>query len=116
MLPSAVLIRTGYYTYFEGGDSSRFSEDIAGVGLAAARFLLERGMILHGADNLTGERVPPADQPVHRLLLVQHGVTQLEVLYLDELAVNQAYEFLLIVAPLRLLGADGCWVNPIAVT
>ena len=60
--------------------------------------------------------MPPMDHPVHRLLLVHNGVTHLENLYLDALAAKKTFEFLMIVTPLRLQGATGSWVHPIAVT
>ena len=47
--------------------------------------------------------------------MVHNGITHLENLYLEELAANQVYEFLLIVTPLRLLGSTGSWVHPIAI-
>jgi hypothetical protein len=34
---------------------------------------------------------------------------------LEELAEQHVYEFLLIITPLRLLGATGSWVHPIAI-
>jgi len=46
---------------------------------------------------------------------VRNGVTHLENLYLEELAANRIYEFLLIVTPLHLQGATGSWVHPIAI-
>jgi hypothetical protein len=36
-------------------------------------------------------------------------------MFLEMLAVEKAYEFLLIIAPLRIYGATGSWVNPIAI-
>ena len=61
------------------------------------------------------EAMPPHDHSVHRLLLVHSGVTHVENLNLDELAAAQCYEFLLIIAPLKLSGATGSWVNPLAI-
>jgi kynurenine formamidase len=72
-------------------------------------------MMLVGADNMTVEAFPPVDHQVHRYLLVNNGVTHLENLYLEDLAANRVYEFLLIVTPLRMLGATGSWVHPIAI-
>ncbi len=111
---TAVLIRTGFYKHLCDGNRA-YSEAIAGLGLDAAILLHRQGMILAGADNMTVEAFPPYDHAVHRYLLVHNGVTHLENLYLDELAANKAYEFLLIVTPLRLLGATGSWVHPIAI-
>jgi kynurenine formamidase len=72
-------------------------------------------MTLVGADNMSVEAMPPNQHPVHRFLLVYKGITHLENLYLEELAQQKVYEFLLIVTPLRLQGATGSWVHPIAI-
>jgi len=111
---TAVLIRTGFYKHLRERNPS-YTNAIAGVGLAAAKMLHQQGMVLIGADNMTVEALPPYDHAVHRYLLVQHGVTHLENLYLEDMAKQQIYEFLLIVTPLRLTGATGSWVHPIAI-
>jgi kynurenine formamidase len=111
---TAVLVRTGFYQHLRERNLA-YVQAIAGLGLEAAQLLFSQGMILAGADNLTVEAFPPLDHPVHRFLLVHNGVTHLENLYLEALAAEQIYEFLLIVAPLRLQGATGSWVHPIAI-
>lgn len=111
---TAVLIRTGFYCHLRDGNSA-YSDAIAGPGLEAAQLLVEQGMILAGADNMTVEAFPPMDHTVHRFHLVHQGITHLENLYLDDLAAQRVYEFLLIVTPLRLQGATGSWVHPIAI-
>ena len=113
---TAVLVRTGFYQHLAAGDAAAYKDNIAGLGLEAARRLLELGMTLAGADNMTVEAFyPPYDHAVHRLLLVHNGVTHLENLYLEALAEARVYEFVLIVTPLRLQGATGSWVHPIAI-
>jgi kynurenine formamidase len=111
---TAVLLRTGFYQHLIAGNPV-YRDAIAGIGLEAAQFLLGQGMILAGADNMSVEAVPPLDHAVHRFLLVHNGVTHLENLYLEQLAAEQVYEFLLIVTPLRLQGATGSWVHPLAI-
>ncbi|HCI79989.1 MAG TPA: hypothetical protein DHW02_09880 [Ktedonobacter sp.] len=111
---TAVLVRTGYYQYLRD-DNLIYRDSIAGLSLEAAQFLVEQGMILAGADTMSVEALPPMSHPVHRFLLVHNGITHLENLYLEELAAQRVYEFLLIVTPLRLLGATGSWVHPIAI-
>ncbi len=112
---TAVLIRTGFYRHLADGNVDSYRDAVAGIGLEAAQWLHEQGMILAGSDNMTVEAMPPTDHAVHRYLLVHNGVTHLENLYLEELAAKQVYEFLLIVTPLRLQGATGSWVHPIAI-
>jgi len=111
---TAVLIRTGFYRHLRDGNPA-YRDAIAGLGLEAAKLLHQQGMILAGADNMTVEAFPPLDHPVHRYLLVHNGVTHLENLFLEDLAANKVYDFLLVVTPLRLLGATGSWVHPIAI-
>jgi kynurenine formamidase len=111
---SAVLVRTGFYKHLRDGNVA-YRDAIAGLNLEAAQLLAEQGMTLAGADNMTVEAFPPYDHSVHRFLLVHHGITHLENLYLDELAEQRVYEFILIVTPLRLIGATGSWVHPIAI-
>ena len=53
--------------------------------------------------------------PIHQLALVVNGVHLLENLKLDELAAKNVYEFALIRQPLKLEGATGSTVAPIAV-
>lgn len=111
---TAVLVRTGFYQHLASGNPA-YRDAIAGLGLEASQWLADQGMILVGADNMTVEAMPPMDHAVHRHLLVHRGITHLENLYLEELATQKVYEFLLIVAPLRLVGATGSWVHPIAI-
>jgi kynurenine formamidase len=111
---TAVLIRTGFYQHLASGDLA-YRDEIAGLGLEAAQWLHQQGMILAGADTMSVEAVPPMDHPVHRYLLVHQGVTHLENLFLEEIAAQQVHEFLLVVTPLRLQGATGSWVHPIAI-
>jgi kynurenine formamidase len=46
---------------------------------------------------------------------VVNGIFLLENLRLDELASQHAYEFALVVEPLKLVGATGSTVAPIAI-
>ena len=111
---TAVLVRTGSYPLLRDGNPV-YRDAQTGINLEAAQFLVDRGMNLVGADNMAVEAMPPHDHSVHRFLLVRSGITHIENLNLDELAAAQCYEFLLIITPLKLTGATGSWVNPIAI-
>lgn len=111
---TAVLVRTGSYHLLRDGDPV-YRDAQTGLNLEAAQFLVEQGMTLVGADNMAVEAMPPMDHSVHRFLLVNSGITHVENLNLDELAAARIYEFLLIIAPLKLTGATGSWVNPLAI-
>ncbi len=53
--------------------------------------------------------------PVHRVLLVEHGIHILENVYLEQLAADRVREFLFVCLPLKFVGATGSPVRPIAV-
>ena len=111
---TAALVRTGTYRLLREGDPI-YRDAQTGLNLEAAQFLVAQGMTLAGADNMAVEAMPPMDHSVHRFNLVHNGITHVENLNLDELAAAGCYEFLLIIAPLKLTGATGSWVNPIAI-
>jgi kynurenine formamidase len=100
-------------------DNDAYGKGEPGIGMAAGRWLCERKIVLVGSDTWATEVVPHEDKSrpfeVHQLLLVRHGVYNLENLDLEELARDKVYEFAFIFAPLRLKGATGSPGNPIAV-
>jgi kynurenine formamidase len=91
-----------------------------GLGLDAARFLVEDGGAMTvGADNLSFEAFPTEVEgnyiPVHTYLLAQQGAHILELVDLEELARDRVYEFAFIAASLKLRGADAAPLRPIAI-
>jgi len=114
-----VLIRTGLMALWPDRSKYRLS-DQAGLGLEAARWLVERQRaMLLGADNIGLESFPSKDPtnfaPVHTYLLAERGVSVIEVLWLEELARDRVYEFLFIASPLKLRGATGSPIRPLAI-
>lgn len=114
----AVLVHTGWGKLW-GVDNDRYLSGYPGLGLAAAQWLLGYDAMILGADTAPVEIAPNPDEklslPVHQLALVVHGVYLLENLKLDELAAKNAYEFALIVQPLKIRGGTGSTVAPVAV-
>jgi kynurenine formamidase len=114
----AVLIHTGWGTLW-GKDNARYQRVSPGIGTAAAEWLARQDPMLVGADNSAVEISPNPDPdlagPVHQIMLVINGIHLLENLRLDELAARRAYEFALIVEPLKIQGGTGSTVAPIAV-
>jgi kynurenine formamidase len=115
------LVRTGYMTHWPDADRMR-SHSGAGPDLGAARWLLEQGVVAAGSDTETFEVQPPPQrghphnpQPVHTLLLIERGIYILESLDLEALAADTVYEFLFVALPLKIRGATGSMVDPIAV-
>ena len=113
-----VLIHTGHGRLWMK-DNASYGAAEPGIGMDAARWLCERKIALVGADTWATEVVPPEDPdrpfPVHQMLLVRHGIYNLENLDLEGLAREKVHEFAFVFAPLRLKGATGSPGNPIAV-
>ncbi len=114
----AVLIRTGWGRLW-AVDNARFIKGEPGIGLEAADFLVKRNVMIVGSDNWAVEVRPYPDKtlflPVHGFLLNANGVYLIENLDLEALARDKASEFAFVVQPLKLRGATGSSVAPIAV-
>lgn len=114
-----VLTRTGIMTLWPDQAEYRL-EDQAGLSLEAAQWLVEgqKAMLL-GADNFGVESFPSKDPnnfvPVHAYLLAERGVSLLEVVWLEDLAKDQVYEFLFIASPLKLRGGTASPIRPLAI-
>ncbi|HWC95692.1 MAG TPA: cyclase family protein [Candidatus Sulfopaludibacter sp.] len=110
-----VLLRTGWAVYF--GDPAKFISEVhgPGPGIEGARWLSERGVFAAGSDTVAFEKVPDASMPVHVHLLVESGIHIVECLNLEELAAARDYVFTFIAAPLKIVGATGAPVRPLAV-
>lgn len=112
-----VLIRTGRMKVYE--DAARYMESPPGLGMEAARYLVEEGgAMIVGADNLSFEafpsEVPGNYVPIHTYLLAQQGTPILELVYLEELARDRVYELAFVAASLKLRGADAAPLRPMA--
>jgi len=113
----AVLIRTGW-SKLMGKENERYGTLNPGIGIAAGQWLLAQEPMMIAADNCCVEVRPserPHSLPIHAMMLIQHGVYLLENLELEALAAARAYEFAFIVQPLKIKGATGSAIAPIAV-
>jgi kynurenine formamidase len=114
-----VLLRTGWARYWN--DAARYitggqGAAAAGPGpeLDGARWLSERGIFAAGSDTIAFERVPAPEMPVHVHLLVENGIHIIEALNLEELSRLGIYEFLFVASPLKIRGATGSPIRPVA--
>lgn len=112
-----VLVRTGYGRCWD--DAERYRQ-AAGGSAAASQWLADRRIQAVGCDNLAWDVVGYADAttgttlPGHVLLLVRNGIYIIENLNLEDLAARRAYEFVFLCVPLKLQGATGSPVRPLA--
>lgn len=116
-----VLIRTGYLGVWP--DTEKMALHLtAGPDISAARWLLDQGVVATGSDTETYEVQPAPDrgspanpQPVHTLLLIENGIYLFEGIYLEELASEHIYEFLFVALPIKIKGATGSMLDPVAI-
>src|SRR5206468_5865804 len=109
-----VFIRTGWGQYFKSNAALYSGANSPGPSLDGANFLIKNGDRVVGGDTLTFEQRPPIVTsptfqvfPVHMRVIADSGIFIIENLNLEELAQAKAYEFALIVPPLRILGGTG---------
>jgi kynurenine formamidase len=115
-----VFIRTGWGQYFKPNPSNPdyAGSSSPGPGLDAAEFLIRHGARVVGNDTLTFEKRPPLAFPpavtqpvqvfpVHMRLIADKGIFIIENLNLEGLARARAYEFAVVIAPLKILGGTG---------
>jgi kynurenine formamidase len=112
-----LLVRTGYAVLWH--DEPAYLE-AAGVSRSGTLWAAERGVVAVGADNMAWD-VPDERDPesgatlfAHLYLLPQKGVYILENLNLEGLARDRCYAFGFVGIPLKLQGATGSPLRPLA--
>jgi kynurenine formamidase len=113
-----LLVRTGYGALWRGDEQTYL--DAAGVNKSGTLWAAQRGVAAVGADNMAWD-VPDERDPdtgatlfAHVHLLTQKGVYIIENLNLEELARDRRWEFAFLALPLKLEGATGSPVRPLA--
>ena len=109
-----VLVRTGWGQYWH--DAGRYINSLRcpGVNLEAARWLSYLGVFAGGSDTIAFEFLPAKTMPVHVHLLVEAGIHIIEALDLETIAAAGIPEFVFAAAPLRIPGATGSPIRPVA--
>lgn len=112
----AVMVRTGRMRYWP--DGSKTLGNPPGLSLEAGRWLTSKGIVVIGADQECVEVGPSQHEdnwlPGHCHFLAEAGVPMLELVNLEELSRDGVNEFCLIAAPIRLRGATGAPIRPLA--
>jgi kynurenine formamidase len=114
----AVLFRTGYGPLWYTNEAA-YNSDAPGIGLEVARWLINKKITLVGGDTYATEISRNPDPtlfgPVHQELMTHNGVFNIENMIFEELVEEGIYEFLFIVTPIRLKGATGSPLRPLAI-
>lgn len=112
------LVRTGGGTVID--DPAEYMRT-AGLAGEVSQWLADAGVRAVGADNLAWDWTQGTDPatnttlPAHVILLVRSGIHIVENLWLEELARDRVREFVFVCLPLKLRGATGSPVRPIAI-
>jgi kynurenine formamidase len=120
-----VLIQDGDVVLLRTGNGACWTHpdvylQAGGVSADASCWLADKKVKAVGADNVAWDEVGVIDPqlhitlPGHLILLVRHGIYIIENLLLEELARDQRYQFTFICLPLKLRGATGSPVRPVA--
>ncbi len=113
-----VLFHTGHGKLWMK-DNATYNSGEPGPGLTAIKWLIDKKIVMAGADSWAVEAVPgeDKDRPFegHQWLITRNGIHLLENLNLEELAADKVYEFAFVFVPLRLKGATGSPGNPVAI-
>ncbi len=114
------LVRTGWMQLYKEGPAFHGQEGgVPGVTGEAAEWLAEHGVVAVGSDTTAFAQIVPDPaflaRPAPPASLPKHGVHLLALLDLEELAREGVSEFLFVMTPLKLVGATGSPVRPLAV-
>lgn len=117
-----VLVRTGHARRLRELGPWDTSEAKAGLHPTAMTFFADRGVAAIGSDG-NGDTAPSTTEgvafPIHVLAIAAMGIHLLDYLQFEELRTEcerlGRWEFLLVAAPLRIIGGTGSPLNPIAI-
>ncbi|MFC9556465.1 cyclase family protein [Rhodococcus sp. NPDC056960] len=116
-----VLVRTGWATVF-AQDPAKYNDEQPGLCHSGGRWLVERDVVAIGSDNIAVGALDPGgvfhgsvDEDIHMLTLWEHGVSLIEMLWLEELSRTERAEFLFVAAPLPIVGGTASPINPVVV-
>ncbi len=122
----SVEIREGDVVLFHTGhgrlwmeDNNAYVGDNPGPGVTAVKWLINKKIVMTGADNWAMEAVPGEnpDRPFegHQWLMNRNGIYNIENLDLSSLAADKVYEFAFVYIPVPFKGATGSPGSPIAI-
>jgi kynurenine formamidase len=113
-----VLIRTGWLKHWS--DPVAFRGDHTGEpgpNASAAEWLAAHQILASGSDTIAYEMRPVNQSALaaHAILIVRHGIYIMEMVNCEEIARDKVYTFLFVALPLKIKGATGSPIRPIAI-
>lgn len=115
----ALFFNTGWGSLWMK-NNDRYNAGCPGIGMEVAKWVIEKGICVVGADTWPVEVVPNPDKDlafiVHAELITKNGILIHENLIFDALIADKRYQFVYIFAPQPIKGGTGSGGNPIAIT
>ena len=113
-----LLIHTGWGSLWDL-DPTRYTRGEPGIGMDAARWLVDKRVAMTGADTWSYGAVPGEDPQrpfvVPQTLNAKHGLFIMENLDTSLLATERSYEFMFVLTHYNTRGSTAAWISPIAV-
>jgi kynurenine formamidase len=101
-------------------NNDKYNGGEPGIGMEVAKWVIDKGAVMTGADCWATEVVPNPDKnlafPVHGELITKNGIYNHENLDFTSLIADGKYQFVYVFAPAPIKGATGSNGSPIAVT
>ncbi|MBD2838743.1 cyclase family protein [Pseudomonas sp. JM0905a] len=113
-----VLFNTGWLELI-GKDNQQFLEVEPGIGMEAAKWLADQGIVAFGGDTWASEVYPNPhgkdEFPVNQYMLAKRGIYNLELIDSRALVRDQAWEFLFVLGQPLYVGSTQVNINPVAI-
>lgn len=113
-----VLFNTGWLELI-GKDNKQFLEVEPGIGMEAAKWLADQGIVAFGGDTWASEVYPNPhgkdEFPVNQYMLAKRGIYNLELIDSRALVRDQAWEFLFVLGQPLYVGSTQVNINPVAI-
>ncbi|MDR1693625.1 MAG: cyclase family protein [Lactobacillaceae bacterium] len=114
-----VLFNTGWLELI-GVDDKQFLEVEPGIGMEAAQWLADRGIVAFGGDTWASEVYPDPrgngdEFPVNQYLLAKRGIYNLELIDSRPLVRDKIWEFLFVLGQPLYVGSTQVNINPVAI-
>lgn len=112
-----VLFNTGWLELI-GKDDKTFLEVEPGIGMEAAEWLAEQGIVAFGGDTWASEIYPAKDGqefPVNQFMLAKNGIYNLELIDTRPLVRDGVFEFLFVLGQPLYKGSTQVNINSVAI-
>jgi len=112
-----VLFNTGWLELL-GKDNKKFLAVEPGIGMEAAKWLVDKQIVAFGGDTWASEIYPAKDGqefPVNQYMLAKNGIYNLELIDSRALVKDKAWEFMFVLGQPLYTGSTQVNINPVAI-